>query len=582
MGKYDYLIGNKATTTPTVGGKYSYLIKAKKPEKKKEIKPLKPPRKGILGGLQTLYRDIKEVVRAPFPKQSFNPLEALKTGYQTVRETISDSARRNLEAISKVRDPKVSTLKKATAVGEAGMGVLNAVFLPITAPLQGAAKLPVVGSVAEVVNRLFGVLGVVGSDALEGYVEALPVSDKTKATITPLAKEVGALAAQVVAGKAGASKISALKQKSRELAVEIDRGVIETGIVAPEAIKTLPKVPEPVAPKLAVPKELEPLAQQARKYKSADEFVRDDFQKRVMSGQDLGGEIGKKVNPDGTLTIFHGTSKLAAEQINRTGVLNEGAFFSPKKVGTEFGDSPLDVAKRKFGKDGIVVELKVDARGLETAAAGSEIFSPSKLVKGSDGIWRAENIKEPSQLTDFYNKVTEAPKTVPNTRAITLEKAAVEKKLTDSLGTLPTHERLNMADQANRAVDFIERSPDQAIKIVRGEAIPEGILPEALYTAMEIKAIKTGDVATLKELANSTIPTTAGQALKALDSLDPNSPVRIMREIQQFREAKLQKKTGKQKIQATKDVVLEIKREVQKSVSKRPTWEEFIQEITCK
>ena len=120
------------------------------------------------------------------------------------------------------------------------------------------------------------------------------------------------------------------------------------------------------------------------------------------------------------------------------------------------------------------------------------------------------------------------------------------------------------------------------MRVVKGEVVPEGILPEAIYTAMEIKAIKEGDVATLKELSNSTIPTTAGQALKALDSADPNSPVKIMRDIQEFREAKAEKKTGKNKQQSTKDMVNEIRKEVQKSVSKRQSWDSFIKEIQCR
>lgn len=113
----------------------------------------------------------------------------------------------------------------------------------------------------------------------------------------------------------------------------------------------------------------------------------DDYQAKVTAGQDLGIKIGKKVNPDGTLTLYHGTSKQNAESILKGGKFNEGVYFSVKKTGTEFGDSPLDVAKRKFGKDATIMEIKVDARDLESAAAGSEVFSPKALFK-EDGIWK--------------------------------------------------------------------------------------------------------------------------------------------------------------------------------------------------
>lgn len=150
--------------------------------------------------------------------------------------------------------------------------------------------------------------------------------------------------------------------------------------------------------------QLDPLIAEARKYKSAEEFVKQDFQNKVIAGQDLGKEIGKNVNPDGTITLYHGTSKQNAENILKSGEFKDGAYFSVRKAGTEYGDSPIDVAKRKFGKDATVIEVKVDARDLESAAAGSEVFSPKKLVKQEDGSWVSDSVKTKSQLTSIYNQ----------------------------------------------------------------------------------------------------------------------------------------------------------------------------------
>lgn len=151
-------------------------------------------------------------------------------------------------------------------------------------------------------------------------------------------------------------------------------------------------------------KNTDPLIAEAKKYKSAEEFVRQDFQNKVIAGQDLGKEIGKNVNPDGTITLYHGTSKQNAENILKSGEFKDGAYFSVRKAGTEYGDSPIDVAKRKFGKDATVIEVKVDARDLESAAAGSEVFSPKKLVKQEDGSWVSDSVKTKSQLTSIYNQ----------------------------------------------------------------------------------------------------------------------------------------------------------------------------------
>ena len=174
---------------------------------------------------------------------------------------------------------------------------------------------------------------------------------------------------------------------------------------------------------------------------------------------------------------------------------------------------------------------------------------------------------------------TLAPNEAPNTRAITLEKAAVAQKLTEGLGKLPTHDQMSMTDQANLAYDYARANPEHAMQVAMGDSLPPNhILPESIYTAMEIKAIREGDVATLRNLANSKVPTRAGQSFKALDSSDPNSPVKIMRDIKNAREAVAEKKSGKT---AKKDTVNEIKKEIKVNVSKRPTWEEFTKNLTC-
>ena len=164
----------------------------------------------------------------------------------------------------------------------------------------------------------------------------------------------------------------------------------------------------------AIPAELEPLAQEARKYKSAKEFVkvqmRDDFQKRTIAAQEMVDEIKaaglkKSVNPSGTITIYHGTSNENAEIILKSGKLNEESFFSPLKSKSAFGsEGAADYVKNKFGNKGQVLEIKVDARDINFNGGTGEIEAPKGLVRGEDGIWKApeRNVK----LVDLYNQAT--------------------------------------------------------------------------------------------------------------------------------------------------------------------------------
>lgn len=164
-----------------------------------------------------------------------------------------------------------------------------------------------------------------------------------------------------------------------------------------------------------------------------------------------------------------------------------------------------------------------------------------------------------------------------NTRAQKLLTSAVEKKLVDDFSELPTHNRMNMTEQANKAVEFIARDEAIAKDIAMGRSFaPQGILPESVYTALEIKAVREGNVDLINELSQSKVPTRAGQGLKALDSVDPNSPVKILRDIRASREKTAEKRSGNDTKAEKKVMDKEIKKAA--SASK---WDDFIKEVTC-
>lgn len=185
----------------------------------------------------------------------------------------------------------------------------------------------------------------------------------------------------------------------------------------------------------------------------------------------------------------------------------------------------------------------------------------------------------PSEVDAITNKKTapEVGKQVPSTRGEDVLKAAVEKGLIEKTGDLPTHEGLNIKREASKAVDFINKNPDEALKISKGEENNSGVRPEAVYTALEEKAIQGGDVATLRELANSSLPTEAGQRLKLLDSNSPFSPVKIMRDIRNAREAASERRT-----KTTKEkVVKEIKQSITRNRSRLDSWEDVVRKLAC-
>jgi hypothetical protein len=133
--------------------------------------------------------------------------------------------------------------------------------------------------------------------------------------------------------------------------------------------------------------------------------------------------------------------------------------------------------------------------------------------------------------------------------AVRAEADAIEAKLTKDFGELPEYKTMNMADQAKRAQETLDADYEKAKRMAMGqEPPPTGIREASMYEAVKIRAIKEGDVETLRQLATeSTVPTKLseyGQAIKAADSELMNDPVRVMRDVAKTR-AERGKLTGK-------------------------------------
>ncbi len=125
------------------------------------------------------------------------------------------------------------------------------------------------------------------------------------------------------------------------------------------------------------------------------ETQKEDFQKRVIAGQDLAKTAKEQkyiipINSDGSITIYHGTNAGNALKINNSGKIERQSFFSPNKQGAEY----YGKAKNKSGE---ILSMKVDARDIEYSTGTGEIYAPEGLAKDTDGIWKnPERINNPT------------------------------------------------------------------------------------------------------------------------------------------------------------------------------------------
>lgn len=177
-----------------------------------------------------------------------------------------------------------------------------------------------------------------------------------------------------------------------------------------------------------------------------------------------------------------------------------------------------------------------------------------------------------------------AGQTVTSKLGSSVDKKAVEAKLTTSLGELPEYNRVNMKDQASYATDLLANNEQHAIDIATGKATPPShILPESVFTAVENKALKDGNVDLLRKLATSTRvgeATAMGQRIRALAERNPDSAVGKMKELSDARVAAVEKKTGKPISNSINEMVKQIQQSKMKVT--RQDWASFVEGIKCK
>ncbi len=207
----------------------------------------------VVGGAKIVINDVKNVITAPIKTTPYSPEKYLKDVQGFGSDIINSwtNAGNKLVEITKntSNGKQKSALTRAIDVGEAGLSVLNAFFTPISSVLKRTEKVQgVVGVTAGAVNKLFGSIGVVGADTLEGGVQALPfISQETKNKITPIMRELGALGAQVVAGKVGGDIYTKMAEKSKSIVDTVSKD--STIKQANKDIQTTPPETTPVSTK---------------------------------------------------------------------------------------------------------------------------------------------------------------------------------------------------------------------------------------------------------------------------------------------------------------------------------------------
>lgn len=505
---------------------------------------------------------------------------------QHVVDAFKDSFNYGEDAVSQMlsdyKNGTGSTAGDVANLAKLTSAVAGMLFSPVNGTMKAAQDFPVLKQVADAVNAPFSVLGITGAYASGKVLDVLPISQDSKDILKKPIGDLGSLAAQVFVG----GKIMELAGdhigKGGEITpAEANRIVNQVKIENPEVFRLNSGETNPNLLLEAPKGTAEPIA-------VGGDIARESTKAHTDYMQQMGYE---PITPAEQLpTIDYGkTPKTAADGLPK---IDFGKTPTGEIPGYTYEPLPQEKA------------LATEARSAATPADFIKAVEDKK-IDVPKSILKPEATKVALPKTDalekFYEKSTASVEpqkvtvdkpigegeTRKSTLASKVEAQAVEKKLTDGFGQLPEYKRVNLKEQAKFASDIVSSDVQKATDMVMGrEPVPSHVLPEALFTALEEHATKTGNVDLLRQLATesplSLEATAMGQRIRALGERAQDSPVRLIQEVRDAREAAIEKKTKGTVDKAKVEIAKDIKTEIKKAVSARPSWDEFIQEIQCK
>ena len=355
-----------------------------------------------------------------------------------------------------------------------------------------------------------------------------------------------------------------------------------------------------------VVKEIDPLIQEAKKYKSAEQFAKILYQRTepnsLYHGTDVQHTIdilkSGELRPSSAQLQKGETPAISFSRSRNAGIMNDWTavkfVFDKEKIVNKFGKTKLiqEEGLAKEAEERLTKSLPINyIKRIEippTLNSITDIEKVNEIKKLAQQ--NGTEVREQSQLTDIWNKAQEKPvdkvemKVEPEIKksklGLRVKEEAIEEGLVKQMRGLPEYETMNMKEQAKLASELINSDLEKAKRVAMGKEMPDGkLLPESVFIAMKNWAKQNKDVTFIRQLAKShTVEeaTFMGQRIRALGETDPNDPVKIIRDISQAR-AKKAKVTKKELTTEEKAIQREIKA-VKKS---EEDLNNFINSIIC-
>lgn len=255
----------------------------------------------------------------------------------------------------------------------------------------------------------------------------------------------------------------------------------------------------------------------------------------------------------------------------------ESVRFTASKLAALFKGAPEPTIPEKV-KPAWVKDLEDAMADLEEAKREAlAAREPTPIRAETPPAKRPPAMAPAPQESEFPHEIK------PSKLAHGVESKAIENNLTAGFHGIPEYETVNVREQAQMAADLLRDDHDLAIRIAMGRALPpNGLLPESVFVAVENQATANGDAELLRDLATASTlsmeATGMGQRIRMLAERSKDSPVGMMQQVLNAREAAATKRYGSK---AKAKIKTDIKESIRTQNKQKGPWILFIESIKC-
>ena len=338
-------------------------------------------------------------------------------------------------------------------------------------------------------------------------------------------------------------------------------------------------------------KHVKPLAQEARKYKSAEEFSKawdiDGMRGRYWHITDSPNfKISKDISPKDATSI--GMGQKGGEGLIVSSVPSQWLPYARNRKYI----SEIDLSKAKPNVDYTIVNRgfgqEVFIKNLDAVSVKST--KPIKQGMADVRNWEKAGFKNKEEAIDFYTQVTKGVEKVvakkkPSGIALSIEAKSIEKELTKEFKGLAEFTPTTIKKQAKKMAQEM-KDIENVKSMVRGDvALSEGLSPSTVITTMEKYAYKNKDGELMAELAKSPLLSKisiGAQDLSLMSQREKESAVTQIKSVIKTREKGVERKLKfktPEKIKST--ITKSLEKEIKKTKPTKYSWQKLMDDIQC-